>query len=447
VIKTDDSVANVEPTAVQASDAVVVDFVGRLAADKNDENGPIFHQAKDWLVVVGEKDVLPVLEMGIRFMQVGQRAVVWSHSKYAYGPSSRKHGDYELPPDSCVRYEVTVKSVFSSDPIVNDPLFQIKIALSKKRIGNDIYANEWSDGYGKQRAKLLYKRAGDMMEYLVQTLQKKDDENDNNENDKDKATRKEAFEIMLDCQNNIAACHLRAKEFHQAKEAAVKVLGHDPDNLKGLIRAARAALLDPASSFEEVEAAIAAAEMDHPKDPEVRKLRIELKQRMDAYRKKTKEMFSKSGKNRSTNTSTNTSTSTSTSTSTTTTTATATATATTLASKNEQTMAALVAAEEQELQSTTGGATKQAEADTDIDIETPPTPWWRKNWRQWEWKNIILPYSFQLLLPFFMYYAFTVMKKKEALILQSMQQEQEATTTMMSTPLDEFSDMPGGSEL
>ena len=88
------------------------------------------------------------------------------------------------------------------------------------------------------------------------------------------------LEIMLDCLNNIAACHLRAKEFHQAKEAAVKVLSFDPDNLKRLVRAAKAALLDPASSYEEVEAAIAAAEMDHPDDSEVQKLRIELNQRI-----------------------------------------------------------------------------------------------------------------------------------------------------------------------
>jgi tetratricopeptide (TPR) repeat protein len=235
---------------------------------------------------VGEKDVLPALEMGIRFMKVGQRAVVWSHSKFAYGPGSRKHGDYILPPESNVRYEVTVKSVASSDPVVNEPSFQIKIALSKKAIGNDVYVHEWADGYGKARAKMLYKRAADMMEYLFQTVNQDDDE----------AVREEAMEVMLDCLNNIAAVHLRAKDFHQAKEAAVKVLSHDPDNLKGMIRAAKAALLDPASSYEEVELAIAAAEMDHPDDPEVQKLQIALKKRKQAYKKKTKEMFSKPSK-------------------------------------------------------------------------------------------------------------------------------------------------------
>jgi hypothetical protein len=379
VIEVDDSVA--EPSSVQAKDAVVVDFVGRLAQGKNDDDGPIFQEAKDWLVVVGEKDVLPALEMGIRFMKVGQRAVVWSHSKFAYGPSSRKHGDYELPPDSSVRYEITVKSVASSDLIVNEPAFQIKIALSKKLIGNDVYLHEWSDGHGKARAKLLYKRAADMMEYLFQSKQD------------DHVTREEAMEIMLDCLNNIAACHLRAKEFHQAKEAAVKVLSHDPDNLKGMVRAAKAALLDPASSYEEVEAAIAAAETDHADDSDVRKLRIELKQRKQAYKKRTKEMFSKP-------------------------------------SKNEQPSKKEPATVLEERNSANDDETENAE--TELTIR-----WWRKNWRQWEWKNIILPYGFQLLLPFLTYYAFTVMKKKEAVILEAMRVE----AMTQSSPLDEFSEL------
>ena len=62
MIEEDDSVA--EPTPVEATNAVVVDIVGRLANDKNDEDGPIFQDVQDWLVVIGEKDVLPALEIG-----------------------------------------------------------------------------------------------------------------------------------------------------------------------------------------------------------------------------------------------------------------------------------------------------------------------------------------------------------------------------------------------
>jgi hypothetical protein len=393
VIEEDDSVA--EPASVEAQDAVVVDIVGRFAKGKDDEDGPIFQEVHDWLVVIGEKDVLPALEMAIRFMKVGQHAAVWSHSKFAYGPSSRKHGEYELPPESSVRYEVTVKSVASSDPIVNEPSFQIKIALSKKRIGNDVYLYEWSNGYGKARAKMLYQRAADLMEYLFQTLPDDD------------PIRNEAIDIMLQCLNNITACHLRAKEFHQAKEAAVKVLSHDPDNLKGMIRAAKAALGDPASSYEEVEAAIAAAETDHPDDSEVRKLRTELKQRKQAYKKMTKLMYSKPVKKEA-------------------------------PSKKDP---VTVVETEREL-SSANGETEHVETENVAETE-PTTPWWRNNWRQWEWKTVILPYAFQILLPFLTYYATTVTKKKEAGILEATME----TEPSPPSPLDEFSNDPRGSEL
>jgi hypothetical protein len=173
------------------------------------------------------------------------------------------------------------------------------------------------------------------------------------------------------------------------------VLLHDPDNLKGMVRAAKAALLDPASSYEEAEAAIAAAETDHPDDSEVIKLRIELKQRKHAYKKRTKEMFSKPGKNEQ-------------------------------PSKRE---------------SATVLEERSSADDETENAETEPTEsttrWWRKNWRQWEWKNIILPYGFQLLIPFLTYYAFTVMKKKEAVILEAMRVE----AMTQSSPLDEFSEL------
>ena len=278
----------------------MIDFVGRLAhtpPSENDEidnnnTGPIFQQAVDWIIVIGEKDVLPALEMGVRFLSVGETAAIWSHSKFAYGPSQRRyHGDtdYTLPPHSHVCYTVTAKQILSlshkessgsSTSSSSSAATQVQIAQSKKMIGNDIYAHEWfgNGEYAKQRAKQEYKRAAETMQYLLlqtTTMPQNDDDNyddnnnNNNNNDSDASQQQEqqqlqelqeqARTIMLDCLNNIAALHLRAHEYKLAKEAAVQVLTHDPDNFKALIRAAKAALLDPASSYEEVDVAIQAS--------------------------------------------------------------------------------------------------------------------------------------------------------------------------------------------
>jgi tetratricopeptide (TPR) repeat protein len=269
-----------DPRHVEAQDAVVVDFVGRCATDRDDTNGAIFHQATDWTIMVGDKDVTPALEMGIRFMKEGEHAVVYAHSKFAYGGMQRIHGSYELPTDSQVVYQVHVKSVMSDDSMIASPAFQMELAKSKKVIGNDVYANEWSGGHGKNKALLLYKKAGDALSSIL-------------EDPAETMLHEEAKSILIDCLNNASAVHMRVKDYGKAKESATLALVRDPNNLKALLRAARAAMLDPSCSFDEATAAVAAAEDVDPNDVDVKKLRIELQRRKRDYKKKTKDIMSK----------------------------------------------------------------------------------------------------------------------------------------------------------
>jgi len=277
IINQDDSSSN-KSKDVEAHDAVVVDFVGRCASDRSEESGEVFHEANDWMIMVGDKDVTPALEMGIRFMKEGERSVVYSHSKFAYGPMQRKHGSYELPPNSNVVYHIHVKSVISDDNTIASPKFQLQLAKNKKSIGNDVYANEWSNGYGKNKALLLYKKAG---EAATNSLG----------DDTDAALQEDAKEILIDALNNTAAVYMRAKEYGKAKESATLALMRDPNNLKALLRAAKAAMLDPSCSFEESSAAIVAAEEVDADDADVRKLRVELQLRKRDYKAKSKEMM------------------------------------------------------------------------------------------------------------------------------------------------------------
>lgn len=253
--------------------------------EEKDESpeGTIFQSAQDWMVVVGEKDVVPALELAIRFMNVGETALVWSHSKYAYGPSSRSNGDYTLPPHSNVKYRVTLKSIID-DKQRDEPGFLIKYSAAKKEIGNDVFANEWDLHQGKAKAIQLYSKGASNLQLLVQRASEIEDRD----------LAQQASSLMVDCLNNIVAVHLRAKEYHAAKQAAVKVLTVDPGNPKALLRAAKAALLDPASSYEEVKAALdAVAETEGTDDKELAKLRTQFQQQQKEYRKRSKAFASK----------------------------------------------------------------------------------------------------------------------------------------------------------
>ena len=292
----------IEGEECQPQDAAVIDFVGRVADDRDDEGGPIFHQAKDCLIVIGDKYVNPALEMGVRFMHKNQSAILWSHSKFAYGLSTRRYEDFELSPNSNVRYEITVKDIFSPKDESKDPDgFQLKLAMSKKLIANDMFKNELyksSNQNGEQRAIRLYSKAADEMMHLLQShASRKQKEGSDYKEEEHKDKLKEANEIMLDCLNNVTAVYLKAKKYHEAKEAAVKVLTHDPYNYKALLRAARAAMLDSSGTYEESDAAIAAAEKVVAEkkldDKEIRKLRQELKQKKQEYKRRKKEMMAR----------------------------------------------------------------------------------------------------------------------------------------------------------
>ena len=70
----------------------------------------------------------------------------------------------------------------------------------------------------------------------------------------------EAQQLQIDCLNNISAVYLKCRLYHKAKEACIETLLKDANNSKALIRAAKAALYDPASSYEEVQAAFRAVQ-------------------------------------------------------------------------------------------------------------------------------------------------------------------------------------------
>eukprot|EP00934_Nitzschia_sp_Nitz4_P006630 Nitzschia sp. Nitz4//scaffold406_size10313//1957//3492//NITZ4_009074-RA/size10313-augustus-gene-0.10-mRNA-1//-1//CDS//3329551122//6620//frame0 len=300
------------PESINPQDTVLVDFVGRIAETRDDQDGPIFQTSKGCMLVVGEGDVLPCLEMAIRFMETGQTAKVWSHSKYAFGPGIRNYapvddkkkaaeGDKvqaQVPPNANVMYEIKVTMIVMDTSRLN-PYFSIQKAISRKNIANDIYQHEWCPKpesnddptceTAMSRAIRLYTKAAKDMETLLQGTYF-------NSVEEDHPQRFQTRNVLIDCLNNIVAVQLRQQEYHKAKLSAIEVLKLDPNNLKGLMRAAKASLLDPASTMEEVHEALKAAESQityrNPvEEKQLKQLKAQFKRKQQEYKKKSKEMF------------------------------------------------------------------------------------------------------------------------------------------------------------
>ncbi len=240
--------------------------------------------------------------MAIRFMETGQTSRVWSHSKYAFGPGTRNYtieGETRtLPPHSNVMYEIKVLMLVVDTSRLN-PYFSIQKATTRKSIANDVYQHEWcpppqsvqdpSCDMAMSRAIRLYTKAAKDMETLLQGTYFAQVEVDHPQ-------RHQTRQLMMDCLNNIVAVHLRQHQYHMAKQAAVQVLQFDPKNIKALLRAAKAALFDPASTLEEVQAALQAAEEEitykNPQEEkQLKQLKIQFKQKKLEYKQQSKAMF------------------------------------------------------------------------------------------------------------------------------------------------------------
>ncbi|KAL3941217.1 MAG: hypothetical protein SGBAC_004392 [Bacillariaceae sp.] len=299
VIKSDRPRNNKDPAPIQPNDAVMIDFVARIADGRLSTDGPIIQEVKDWFIVVGDGDVLPALELSIRFMDSGSTARVWSHSKYAFSSGTRKHGKTQLGSNTNIMFEVTVSQIIVDTSRLN-PYFTIQKAVSRKAMANDVYQNEWcpppnseqepSCDAAMSRALRLYKKTAQGMETLLGGTYF-------NQVEENHPQRLQATKVMLDSMNNIVAVYLRQKQYHEAKQSAIEVLKQDPKNIKGLLRAAKASLLDPASTMEEVQAALSAAENEityklPQEEKELKRIKTQYQQKQQEYKKKTKEMFS-----------------------------------------------------------------------------------------------------------------------------------------------------------
>jgi len=291
-------------------DAIVVDFKGYsickddatnkdfLSKDFATEDSQIepFIEFKSTIVVLGDGDIPPGLEMAIRFSLKNQTSLVRCHSKFAYGAHGRlktenihKKQNLSVLPYTTVMFCLQCREIISSSSSnFHSFNFRIMRALAKKRFGNDIYEHEWIlSESGKGNCMKKYSEARDILTTIVDELSGR---NDDGENKYDKSLY-QATSTLVDCHNNIAAHHLRQKEYASAKESASKALQLDPKNYKALCRAARASMYDPAGSYNHSLHFINLAEKLFKGDKEISKLKRDLLNEKNKNKRRKQEFY------------------------------------------------------------------------------------------------------------------------------------------------------------
>ena len=217
----------------------------------------------------------PALELGLRHMRKGEKALIRCSSKYAYGPVGRKvvgwGGTVEIPPDAALEYEAEVKELYPQLALKEAPtaarVFECNL---KKQHGNRFFHHQdW------QRAVRCY-QAG------LKAL-------DPGESEEDEEGYKDIIKMYCDISNNLAATLLKMQMPKEAQEACIKVIELDKDNVKALYRGGVAAMA--LHNFEEAEIALKEAFKLAPKDAGIKNAIQELKQRRSTYQKKEVAMY------------------------------------------------------------------------------------------------------------------------------------------------------------
>lgn len=102
----------------------------------------VFVDRKKWVVRIGDADLVPALELAVRHLVEGERAVVRGEGRFVYGPVERKAAAdderRDVPANATCRFLCELHKVYKQ----GDGLEDGEILMWKKKVGNDHFIHE-----------------------------------------------------------------------------------------------------------------------------------------------------------------------------------------------------------------------------------------------------------------------------------------------------------------
>ena len=300
---------------------------------------------------IGEADGCPAVELALRASREGEKFKIRASSRYCYGYQGRPEIKSAInmieaiPPNQDLEFEITILQHVSTDKIdaglipseqieewgksvsqddVNRRLATLTGILLRKEVGN-----RWFTYGDFGRAARSYAKGTKLADNFFQEVDAiRESEKEKEENvvsegtlielsDEAKERQKKAEEIrkiekdyekkekgylvakedqivlsaFIACLNNLAACNISQGNNAKAKELCVKVLELDPNNMKALMRAGKAALA--MHEYEETDACIKTALSIESGNKTALALDEKLQKARKAYKARSKEMANK----------------------------------------------------------------------------------------------------------------------------------------------------------
>lgn len=166
---------------------------------------------------LGDGDVIQALDLTVQLMELGERALVQTDAKYAYGV--RGSLEPEVPPNTELSLEVELlEATDVPDLELLPPNEKIALADHKRERGNVHY----------QRGDYAFAVNSYSIALQITDSSSKVDITPEEEN--------ELVEVKVKCLNNMAAAQLKLDHYDAALKSCISALAHQPDNIKALFR-------------------------------------------------------------------------------------------------------------------------------------------------------------------------------------------------------------------
>lgn len=181
------------------------------------KDGTLAEEQPDLCFTLGDGDVIQALDLTVQLMEIGEKALIQTDAKYAYG--TRGSLEPEIPPNAELSLEVELlEATDAPDLELLPPSEKIALASHKRERGNVHY----------QRGDYAFAVNSYSIALQITESSSKVDISPEEEN--------ELMDVKVKCLNNMAASQLKLDHYDAALKSCVLALAHQPDNIKALFR-------------------------------------------------------------------------------------------------------------------------------------------------------------------------------------------------------------------
>lgn len=181
------------------------------------KDGTLVEEQHDLCFTLGDGDVIQALDLTVQLMEMGEKALIQTDAKYAYGAWGSQ--DPEVPPNAELSLEAELlEATDAPDLELLPPAEKISLASHKRERGNAHY----------QRGDYAFAVNSYSIALQITESSSKVDISPEEED--------ELMDVKVKCLNNMAASQLKLDHYDAALKSCVSALAHQPENIKALFR-------------------------------------------------------------------------------------------------------------------------------------------------------------------------------------------------------------------